>query len=202
MLTPAQLYGFLKSDNDRTSDAASDAIQRTEDTLKRTHALLAKQAQQTETFHFLSLVATAFLPFSFCTSVYFFPSSIWVFSDKRSYQYFGMDTIMDWHKNPLTLSSFWVSTLLLWGLILLVIATVGLWKRPWGVRVRSKIREIFSRSSFMPYIMEKWSRSDGRRTDIESPASPAPGSRGRADNPAQASYGARPTGVSHHPSPT
>jgi len=76
MLTTVQLYGFLRSDSERTAEAARNAIQRTEDTLERTHALLAKQAEQTETFHFLSLVATAFLPLSFCTSVYCFLSTL------------------------------------------------------------------------------------------------------------------------------
>ena len=46
MLTTRQLFGFLKPDNERTAEASRDEIQGTEDTLKRTHVLLMKQAQQ------------------------------------------------------------------------------------------------------------------------------------------------------------
>ena len=76
MLTTAQLYGFLRSDNQGTAESARDAIQRTEDTLKRTHTLLVKQAEQTQTFYILSLISTMSLPLTFCTSVCCFLSTI------------------------------------------------------------------------------------------------------------------------------
>jgi len=79
MLTPRQLSAFLKSDqakaapSERTAQEATDAMKRTEATIKKTQAQLVQQGQTLSGF---TVVTTAFLPLSFCTSVFCLLSAI------------------------------------------------------------------------------------------------------------------------------
>jgi len=79
MLTPRQLSAFLKSDqakaapSERTAQEATDAMKRTEDTIKKTQAELVQQGQTLSGF---TVVTTAFLPLRFCTSVFYLLSAI------------------------------------------------------------------------------------------------------------------------------
>ena len=74
MLTTSQLSVFLKSDqakaasSERTAQEGTEAIKRTETTVENTRAELA---QQGETLSGFTLVTTAFLALSFCTSVFY-----------------------------------------------------------------------------------------------------------------------------------
>jgi len=79
MLTPRQLSAFLKSDqakaapSERTAQEATEAMKRTEDTIRETQAQLVQQGQTISSF---TVVTTAFLPLSFCTSVFYLLSAI------------------------------------------------------------------------------------------------------------------------------
>jgi len=79
MLTPRQLSAFLKSDqakaapSEGTAQEATDAMKRTEATIKKTQAQLVQQGQTISGF---TVVTTAFLPLSFCTSVFCLLSAI------------------------------------------------------------------------------------------------------------------------------
>ena len=67
VLTTRQLFGFLKSDQAKT--ALSARIAQEAASMKRTEAFRVQQVQQAQTLSVFTVVATAFLPLSFCTSV-------------------------------------------------------------------------------------------------------------------------------------
>jgi len=72
MLTTQQFSVFLKSDQARatpsetTAQEATDAMKRTEETIKKGQAQLVQQGQTLSGF---TIVTTAFLPLGFCASV-------------------------------------------------------------------------------------------------------------------------------------
>jgi len=72
MLTIRQLSAFLKSDQARaapsetTAQEATDAMKRTEETIRKGQAQLVQQGQTLSGF---TIVTTAFLPLGFCASV-------------------------------------------------------------------------------------------------------------------------------------
>jgi len=81
MLTTRQLSAFLKSDqakaapSEKTAQETASAVKRTEDAIKKTQAVIketqAELVQQGQTLSGFTLVTTAFLPLSFCTSVFY-----------------------------------------------------------------------------------------------------------------------------------
>jgi len=126
MLTIRQFLGFSKSENEtiavmtkvhailaKTADTAretQDILAQTQATTAATLNIIGEQTQQTRTLSVFTVVTTAFLPLSFCTSVCCPLSTIWVFSDKNPCQYFGMNNIKEFNNNPLSRREFWVIT--------------------------------------------------------------------------------------------
>ena len=68
---------------ERTAQETTDAVKRTEDAIKKTQDVIeetqAEIVQQGQTLSGFTLVTTAFLPLSFCTSVFHLPSAMSIF---------------------------------------------------------------------------------------------------------------------------
>ena len=95
-----------------------------------------QQDQQTKAFSVFTVITTAFLPLSFCTSVGRSLPTISVFSNKKPYQYFGMNNIKEFNNTFLSLDRFWLITGLVSGLITLI--AIGI---IWGSAVAAKFKQ-------------------------------------------------------------
>ncbi|PUU80824.1 hypothetical protein B9Z19DRAFT_682159 [Tuber borchii] len=129
---------FLKSDqakaapSEKTAQETAGAVKRTEDAVKKTQAVIEKAqaelVQQGQTLTSFTIVTTAFLPLSFCTS------------------YFSMQTMKEFGDSPgkLSLRQFWLATgPTLVGVLLLTVMIV-LWKRPVVIALKANIKKKLS----------------------------------------------------------
>ncbi|PWW79092.1 hypothetical protein C7212DRAFT_355230 [Tuber magnatum] len=119
------LSGFLKSEqakaapSERTAQETTQAMKDTKDAIEETQKILVQQMQTLSGF---TIVTTAFLPLSFCTS------------------YYGMSNIKD-HEKKYTLRDFWLATgPVLVGILLLTLIVVY-WKRPEMVGPKKYVKE-------------------------------------------------------------
>ena len=141
-LTILQLFGFLRSEQakaapyERTAQESRDAMKSIEDTIKGIWVIHAQQVQQTKTLSVFALLITALLFLTFCTLVCS-PRPRWVYSDKKLYQYFGMDNIKGFSGNPLSRRDFWLTTgPVCLGVIVLSVILIS-WERPRWARFRA-----------------------------------------------------------------
>jgi len=145
MLTIRQFFGFLKSGNASETTALETAalMQRMEDSTERSQAILMDQAWQAIQVATPGALFTAFLPLSFFTSVCYLLSTLWVSSNKKPYQYFGMNNIKEFNGNPISRVYFWSTTAPVTAGVMVLTVMIILWGRPWMVRWRSLAREKF-----------------------------------------------------------
>jgi len=152
MLTTRQFSAFLKSDqakaapSEKTAQETTDAVKRAEDAVKETTKAIAETraelVKQGQTLSGFTLVTTAFLPLSFCTSV-FYPLLVFrAFSDKKPYQYYGMQTVKEFDSSAeMSLSEFWWATGPTFVGVLLLTVLVIVWRREWAENLRDRAWE-------------------------------------------------------------
>ena len=135
MLTARQLFGFLRSE--QAQEASSErTIERIQDSITDIQDAYKQQDQQTKAFSVFTVITTAFLPLSFCTSVGCPLPMISVFSNKKRYQYFGMNNIKEFNNTFISLDKFWLITGLVSGLITLI--SIGV---IWGSALKAKFSQ-------------------------------------------------------------
>ncbi|PUU79838.1 hypothetical protein B9Z19DRAFT_788872 [Tuber borchii] len=134
----------------RTEDAIKEttgAIKGTEAVIQETQAVIkqtqAELVQQGQTLSGFTLVTTAFLPLSFCTS------------------YFGMQTVKGFGGTDPTISllRFWLNTGPVLVVILLLTFIIILWKRQSAAELRACLKEKLSWSSRKNNDLEKQNTS-------------------------------------------
>jgi len=187
MLTTRQFSAFLKSDqakaapSEKTAQETTGAVKRAEDAVKETTKAIAETraelVKQGQTLSGFTLVTTAFLPLSFCTSV-FYPLLVFrAFSDKKPYQYYGMQTVKEFDSSAeMSLSEFWWATGPAFVGVLLLTVLVIVWRREWAENLRSRERERWRQSRCGKYIIKRvwpwWLDLIGRSP--QAPGGPLP----------------------------
>ncbi|PUU82945.1 hypothetical protein B9Z19DRAFT_965998 [Tuber borchii] len=122
------LSAFLKSDQAKSAPTektaqettSADIVTKTQGVIEQTQAELVQQGRTLTSF---TIVTTAFLPLSFCTSFY------------------GMQTVREFggKSAQLSLGKFWKPTGPIFGVVLLVTLLFIAWKRPWAISFRSRV---------------------------------------------------------------
>ncbi|PUU82961.1 hypothetical protein B9Z19DRAFT_1061393 [Tuber borchii] len=139
-----KLSTSLKSDqvrtapSERTAQEARDAMKSIEEAVKKTQAETAQQGWAVDTFTLLNI---AFLPLNFYAS------------------YFGMQTVKEFGGDTpkISLRKFWMNATPVVFTMVLLAATIIIWKRPYGAELRT-------------YFQKKLGLSKEKINDVESPA--------------------------------
>jgi len=160
MLTARQFFGFLRSE--QAQEASSEStVKHIQESITNIQDVNDQQAQQTKAFSVFTIITTAFLPLSFCTSVGCPLPTILVFSNKKPYQYFGMNNIKEFNNNSLSLDEFWritgsisavitlLAVIIIWGS-----AVVAKFRQDSRVNLRKKIDDIESQQQ--KHKTRKW----------------------------------------------
>ena len=136
VLTTRQLIGFLKCNI--TSRAAGETQGKV---ARQPQSIVVRQGWQTIMIFVFTVVTTFFLPLIFCTLVCFLLSMVWVFSNKKPCQYFGMNNIKEFHDNPLSRHDFWrITAPICSGIILVAVIITILFGVLRGTRSGQDIR--------------------------------------------------------------
>ncbi|RPB03055.1 hypothetical protein L873DRAFT_1841387 [Choiromyces venosus 120613-1] len=129
---------FLKSNqaksapSEKTAEETKRAMERSEQTARETKSAIerTKEAiedaqetlvQQSQTLSGFTIVTTAFLPLSFCTS------------------YFGMNNITEFNRHTISVRDFWLTTGPVCAGVILLTVIIIIWKRPEMASLRGGI---------------------------------------------------------------
>ena len=180
MLTARQLFGFLRSE--QAQEASSErTIKSIQDSITKIREANEQQGYQTKALSVFTAVTTAFLPLSFCTSVGCSPPTISVFSNKKPYQYFGMNNIKEFNNNPISRDEFWsISGPICAGITLLAVIivlgseAVARFRQDSRVKLRKKIVDIESpRQKQEPWNWRSWRSREAAKPPLPQTQSPA-----------------------------